>query len=112
MNRYLLTIVSLLAVLFWLAFSYAPGMPSLPALTFQAGWSGALLQALALAGLILFVLIQLFILWSTSRLSPIRQAESGPRVRLVAEFFWTALPLVMTIGLALLSYQTWLSVGN
>lgn len=114
MNRYLLTIVSLLGVLFWLTFSYAPpGLVSLPVLTLQAPGSGALLQVLATAGLILFLSVQLLILWSTLRLrqpSDVRRGESGPRVSLAAEFFWTALPVVMTVGLALLSYQTWLSV--
>jgi hypothetical protein len=34
------------------------------------------------------------------------------KLRVGMELFWTALPLVMTLGLAAISYYTWLSLAQ
>jgi heme/copper-type cytochrome/quinol oxidase subunit 2 len=113
-SRYLLSIVSLAGLIFWLVFSYlSPGLrPFAPSAT-QATWLRPLLPWVALVCLILFVAIQLQVLWSTQR---IRQwiaanvTEEGHKLNVAVELFWTALPLLMTLGLAALSYPTWRSL--
>jgi heme/copper-type cytochrome/quinol oxidase subunit 2 len=116
LGRYLLSILSLLAVVGWLSLSYLPRTTfALPVLALPAGWSAAL-QTSALIGLLLFVLIQLVLVRSTitfgnqnmsnQNLPDVAQEERIPLNR-TAEFFWTVLPLIMTLGLAWASYQSW-----
>jgi heme/copper-type cytochrome/quinol oxidase subunit 2 len=116
LGRYLLSILSLLAVVGWLSLSYLPRTTfALPSLALPAGWSAAL-QTSALIGLLLFVLIQLVLVRSTitfgnqnmsnQNLPDVAQEERIPLNR-TAEFFWTVLPLIMTLGLAWASYQSW-----
>ena len=111
MNRYLLTLISLAGVLFWLVFSYlSPSVFALPQVNLQGMLPGRLLQALAVLSLIVFLIVQLRILWATYRMKGLVQADAGVagrRFRLGAEFFWTALPLVMTAALAYWSWPVW-----
>jgi heme/copper-type cytochrome/quinol oxidase subunit 2 len=113
--RYLLTLLSLFAVAVWLVLSYAPpGWVSLPMLALPAAWRQAA-QGWLVVGLVGFLLVQSMILWATFRVRPATVGEplaGGHRLRFAAELFWTALPLLMTVGLALLSYQTWRSLAS
>jgi heme/copper-type cytochrome/quinol oxidase subunit 2 len=114
-NRYLLTCVTLAAVGFWLFFSYWPSTPLvLPQLTRPAWLPGVAFQGLALFALVIFVVIQVMIIRSTVRLrntAQVNAQESGVKFSFAAELLWTALPLLMTVGLAFITYQTWLSVA-
>jgi heme/copper-type cytochrome/quinol oxidase subunit 2 len=122
-SRYIWSIVALAGVLFWLFFSYMPfPLPATAGLSSLPGWSSQLLQPLAILSLLLFVGIQLWLLFATVRLrsafDPQRSgAEGGQRgqtfqLNFVIELFWTILPLLMTLGMAYISYQTWLSLST
>src|SRR5690606_5791523 len=95
----------------WLLFSYLPPTAlSLPQLQANNFASGRLMQGLAFFCLFLFVLVQLLILWSTFRMRKATEASTGEnslQLGSVGELFWTALPLLLTIGLAVLSYPSW-----
>jgi heme/copper-type cytochrome/quinol oxidase subunit 2 len=113
-SRYLLSLISLAGLIFWLVFSYlSPDLRPFAPSVGPAAWLGPLLPWAAFVCLVLFVAIQLQVLWSTLR---IRQwiaanvTEDRQRLTVAAELFWTALPLLMTIGLAALSYPTWRSL--
>jgi TRAP-type C4-dicarboxylate transport system permease small subunit len=121
LGRYFLSILSLLAVVGWLGLSYLPRTTfPLPVLALPLGWSAGL-QIAAGIGFVLFVLIQLVIVRLTFNLrnqklysqdlpnQDLQNAAKGESIALnvAAELFWTMLPLVMTLGLALASYQSW-----
>lgn len=116
MNRNLLTLLTLLAIAGWLFLSYAPQTwGGLPELAFPVDQAGPFFRPLAVGFLLLFVLVQIVLLWATFRLRRTARANElagGRRLRIGAELFWTALPLLMTIGLALLSYPTWLALAS
>lgn len=123
MSRYIWTIVTLLGVLFWLFFSYAPSaLPVTARFSGLPSLYGSVLQILAVLSLLLFVGVQLGLLYSTFRLrrafvQPLSAADGmqrGPRFQLhfAVELFWTALPLLMTLGMAYISYQTWLRLAT
>jgi heme/copper-type cytochrome/quinol oxidase subunit 2 len=96
-----------LGVLLWLVLSYVPSTwVSLPTLAFPDSWISGLFPVLALAALVVFAGIQLWLLWSVRRLPP-GPADFPVRIQRRTEFFWTALPLLMTLGLAAASYPVW-----
>jgi heme/copper-type cytochrome/quinol oxidase subunit 2 len=111
-------IYTLLAyVLAWLGLSYAPGLQArLPALAFSAAWHSALLWAGMLAVLV-FLGIQIWLVGST--LWSLRGRQSAAwdgarsksparqRISLSAEVIWTALPILMTVLLALAGHRIW-----
>jgi heme/copper-type cytochrome/quinol oxidase subunit 2 len=106
MRRLLLPAI-LLGVLFWLVFSYIPRTwVLLPTIAFAEPWTNQLFPVLALVALLIFAAIQLWLLWSVRHLrsSP---ADFPVRMRRSAEFFWTALPLLLTLGLAIAGYPLW-----
>lgn len=114
MKRLFWTLVSLLVMAVWLFFSYAPAWRlTLPQVTIQGSWSGVLLQTLAVACFILLVIVQLMLLWSTKRIfqrsAALPSSEAGDKFKLnpMLELFWTAVPLLLVVGLAFASYQTW-----
>lgn len=111
MQRHLWSSLSLIAVGFWLLFSYLPPtVLSLPQLQANNFASARLLQVLAIFCLLLFLVVQLLILWSTFRMRKATEASTGEnslQLGSVGELFWTALPLLLTLGLAALSYQSW-----
>jgi heme/copper-type cytochrome/quinol oxidase subunit 2 len=113
-------IYTLLAcVLAWLGLSYAPGLQArLPALAFSAAWHSALLWAGMLAVLV-FLGIQIWLVGSTLWSLRVRKsaawdgarskspAPARQRVSLSAEAIWTALPILMTVLLALAGHRIW-----
>jgi hypothetical protein len=117
-NRYFWSILSLAGLAVWLIGSYA--LPP-QGLRIDWGWFapqvGGWLQLAALVCFCLFVALQLWLLRATFGMRavftppPISRPSASPlQLKFGAELFWTILPLLMTLGLAWLSYQTWISV--
>jgi heme/copper-type cytochrome/quinol oxidase subunit 2 len=100
-------------VVLWLVFSYVPRhLVSLPNLSLQGPMFGLFAQWALVASLVVFLAIQAWLIWVTVTFfrNPGKAGQIAPRafgLKLSSELFWTAIPLVMTIGLALISYQTW-----
>ncbi len=103
----------LLVTVLWLILSYIPvSVVTLPQIPFASEASGRLFQVLLVGGFLIFVVLQIWLVVATKRLF---RTEDGRRNEMAAEFglnrtsemIWTAIPLLMTIGLALASYQTW-----
>jgi len=116
-NRWLLTVLTLLAVVLWLFFSYVPGaLIRLPVLGGLGNNSGSLFQALIVVCLGVFVFVQWLLIHSTLRIlrrwhgQQTGDAQSGFRINFVAELLWTVFPLLMTLGLALVGLRTWLTL--
>jgi heme/copper-type cytochrome/quinol oxidase subunit 2 len=103
----------LLVTLLWLILSYIPGsVMALPQISYSLEGSGRLFQVLLVGGFLIFGLLQVWLVYATKQ---IFRTADGDENKMTAEFglnrssemFWTAVPLLMTIGLALASYQTW-----
>lgn len=115
MNRYL-GYASLGLLIGWLVLSYTDGVPV--RLRFAASFVqyGDWFQQVTIAILLLFVSIQLWLLGSTVWVVQRRRQETMQSLpghlplSVVGEFFWTVLPLFLTIGLALVGYQLWASL--
>ena len=103
----------LLATVLWLMLSYVPAsVVTLPQIAFASADSGRLFQMLLVGGFGVFVVLQIWIVYATTQFvgtensrKESRAAEFG--LNRSSEMLWTAVPLLMTIGLALASYQTW-----
>jgi heme/copper-type cytochrome/quinol oxidase subunit 2 len=106
----LLALAILIIFILWLVISYLPGVQALlPTIAFSGG--GNLLALLGVASLIIFIAVQLWLLYTTVLTIRTHQAKehgSPFRLKVGAEFFWTALPILMTVGLAWASYALWL----
>lgn len=114
MSRYFWSLLAFIGIAIWLVGSYT--FPA-PEEVVGVGWAtlapGWLLQGAALLCLFLFVGVQGWLLWSTFALRSLLAAPpttSRFHLRLRTELFWTLLPLIATLGLAWLGYQTWVSV--
>ena len=100
----------------WLVLSYTDWLPV--RLRFAASFVqyGDWFQQVTIAILLLFVSIQLWLLGSTVWVVQRRRQETMQSLpghlplSVVGEFFWTVLPLFLTIGLALVGYQLWASL--
>jgi heme/copper-type cytochrome/quinol oxidase subunit 2 len=114
-NRYL-GYGSLLLLIGWLALSYSSWLPNrlqieMPFVQYS-GW----FQVASVLVFLLFVIIQIWLLRSTFRLlhrRPQTDSNSVPHgfvLRVWGEIFWTALPLLLTIGLAVVGYELWASL--
>jgi len=126
--NWILSILTLLSVIFWLFFSYVPAsLIALPSLNLFGKGSGVLLQTLVLICFIFFVLLQVTVVHSTIRMlrrfnapgasydgvgsdGTVNNAIGNFKLNLWAEIFWTILPLLTTLGLAFASYQVWVSL--
>ena len=111
--RTIVSIGILVCVVAWLVLSYVPSsLVSLPTIAFDGAWAAAWFPVLAAATLIAMVGIQAWLVFATARLlrrpADAELAETihqfGLRVR--PEAFWTVLPLVMTLGLVLVSFAS------
>ena len=118
MLRSILTYSTLAIVVLWLVLSYIPRHAlSLPNLAVQGAAAGIVFQWILVVSLLIFVAIQVWLLRATvdffrpnKRSGPSTPQTFG--LTLSSELFWTAIPLIMTIGLALASYRTWLSLAS
>jgi len=114
--RKLLAYIILLGIIAWIALSYIPtSVVTLPTIAFPTAFN-PFFQAVLAGALVLFTVLQLWLVWATVRnIQAGRQrdgsAAKGFNLSLTREAFWTALPIVMTIVLALASYQTWVSLA-
>lgn len=97
----------------WLIFSYVPeSVIALPDFAVPAASVRETFQTLLVVFFVAFLLLQFWLLRATRQIFrvPANDAESSPTLMglsLSAELFWTAVPIAMTIALALLSYGTW-----
>lgn len=111
MNRYI-GYGSLAFVIGWLVLSYSNWLPA----TLRVGAPSATVapwfQGATVAILLCFIAIQLWLLASTWRIVR-RQRQDDTQITgyvslsLFGELFWTVLPLLLTIGLALAGYRLW-----
>lgn len=98
----------------WLVLAYTPAIPR-PELSYPA-WSTTTLAMLAAAGLVVFLAIQAWIVRATDKflgddIAP-EQAVILAEFRLSRkrEIMLTALPILMTLVVAWLSYPLWASL--
>ncbi len=117
MRRTLWMVVSLAVVMLWLVLSYVPSI-TLPQLTYPS-WSGPLLAVVGAVGLLAFLAIQAWLVRATGlfvrepaaapgRTNPAAQGTVDEfKLRLGSELTWTALPMAMTVLLALLAAGLW-----
>jgi heme/copper-type cytochrome/quinol oxidase subunit 2 len=113
--RKLLAYGLLLGALLWLVLSYLPeSMVALPILSFPEALN-PMFQRLLIFGAALFLALQLWLLLATGGLfrpgRSSRTAANAFQLTLPRELFWTALPILMTIVLALASLRTWYSLS-
>ena len=110
--RRIFTLAILAIIVLWLLVSYLPGIQAiLPVVAF--GGNGLWMAGLAVVALIVFIGIQLWLVYTTIitvRGHQVKSPDSPFRLKLSVELFWTALPIVMTIGLAWASYALWLNL--
>ena len=109
---WLFTLAIVAVCILWVVISYLTGAQAmLP--TFSLTRVGSWLAWFNVAGLIAFVAIQLWLVYTTVatvRTFQTRRTESPFRLNRGAEFFWTALPIAMTAALAWASYALWLNL--
>ena len=112
--RRLLTLAILLVCVLWLVVSYLPGIQALlPVLAFPA--TGKWFASLSVAAFVIFVAIQLWLVYTTVvtvRASQAKGQSSLFRLKVGIELFWTALPIAMTVALAWASYALWQDLSN
>lgn len=106
--RKLFTYSLLCCVIAWLFFSYVPGLRAwLPVVEYPLIGQRSLAW-LGLPAALIFLVIQLWLVVTTYRSLRKRNAEAtqhtGMRLNLTAEILWTALPIVLTIGLVYAGY--------
>lgn len=108
---WLIALVSIAVCMLWVVVSYLPSVRAmLPTLTLTGvspwlAWLGVIV-------LVAFVGIQLWLVYTTVNTVRAHQEQSSQlpfRLNLGAEFFWTALPIAMTSGIAWASYALWLN---
>jgi hypothetical protein len=107
----LFTLAIVVICILWIVVSYLPGVQAmLPTIAFVGGsW----LASLGLIALVVFIAIQMWLVYTTVatvRAFQVKGHDSPFRLKLSAEFFWTALPIVMTVGLAWASVALWLNL--
>ncbi len=113
----LLAYLILLGVIAWIVLSYLPAsIVTLPTIAFPTALN-PFFQVVLIVTLALFLGLQVALVWTTVKNIQRRQqgpesADSPLSLSLTREAFWTALPIVMTIVLALASYQTWVSLTS
>ncbi len=113
--RKLLVYGLLLGTLLWLVLSYLPeSMVALPLLSFSEALN-PFFQRLLIFGVAVFLALQFWLLFATAGLfrsgQSSRTAADAFQLTLPRELFWTALPILMTIVLALASLRTWHSLS-
>ncbi|MEX1018829.1 MAG: hypothetical protein WDZ49_04180 [Litorilinea sp.] len=114
MSKKLFAYSLLACVVAWLLFSYVPELRQfLPEVAFPSAWLRGLAWLGALAAA-LFVAIQVWIVGSTFR--SLRNRQNAPdspepipglHINLFGEIVWTALPILMTVGLILAGVAIW-----
>lgn len=115
MNRYI-GYGSLALLISWLVLSYSKWLPATWRVGAPLAQAGPWFQGATVAILLCFIAIQLWLLVMTwrivqrQRLEGAQPTNSPFALHRFGELFWTALPLLLTIGLALVGYQLWSSI--
>lgn len=115
MNRYL-GYGSLLLLIGWLVVSYGAWLPTYLQIEAPLARYGDWFQQATLLILFLFISIQLWLLRLTVRILrrrhqfDLHSMPTSLRVSALGEIFWTALPLLLTLGLALVGYKFWVNL--
>ncbi|MCE7980958.1 MAG: hypothetical protein DYG89_07175 [Caldilinea sp. CFX5] len=115
MNRYI-GYGSLALVIGWLALSYSAWLPARMRIAAPLAAAGPWFQGTTVVILLGFIAIQLWLLASTFFLLQRRRPSDTQApvdhfvLHTFGELFWTALPLLLTIGLALAGYRLWASI--
>lgn len=114
MNRYL-AYGSLLSFVAWLVLSYTDWLPGHLRIAASFVPYGDWFQQITVVILLLFVAIQLWLLGSTVWAVQRRRVNTPSlsshfTLNVLGEFFWTALPLFLTMGLAFVGYRLWASM--
>jgi ABC-type transport system involved in Fe-S cluster assembly fused permease/ATPase subunit len=114
-NRYI-GYGSLALVIGWLVLSYSNWLPAILRIGAPLAQFGPWFQQMTVAILLCFIAIQFWLCVSTWRIVQRRRQDNAQTatahfsLSLFGELFWTALPLVLTIGLALAGYRLWASI--
>jgi hypothetical protein len=110
----LFTFAIVIISILWIVVSYLPGvqaiLPTISLVGDRTWWAW-----LGVAMLVIFIAIQFWLLHATITTVRAYHARSGNasfRLRLGLEFFWTALPIAMSVGLVWASYALWLNLTN
>lgn len=112
MNRYI-GYGSLALVIGWLVLSYSNWLPAMVRIGAPRAQLGPWFQQMTVALLLCFIAIQLWLCVATWRIVQQRRHDEAQTatahfsLSLFRELFWTALPLFLTIGLALAGYRLW-----
>jgi len=111
MMRYIWSFVILACVIAWLVLSYVPTSTiALPVIAFDGVWAAAWFPVSAAVVLTMFIAIQVWLVFATARMlrKPADASLAATilqfRLSVSKEVFWTGLPLVMTVGLVLVSF--------
>ncbi len=111
MFQRLLSVALVVITIIWIVFSHVASLHALlPVVAYPSGSRG--MAAAALLSLGLFLAVQLRLLWATAagvRHYQHRAPGGAPPLPLHfgLEVLWTALPVVMTLGLAWAAYGLW-----
>lgn len=112
MNRYI-GYGSLALVIGWLVLSYSAWLPAALRIAAPVAQLGPWFQQTTVAILLCFIAIQLWLCVATWRIVQRRRQDNAQiatahfSLSRFGELFWTALPLFLTIGLALAGYRLW-----
>ena len=111
MLQRLFTLAILILTILWIVISYLPGVrATLPTFAFPMG--NGLFATFAVIALLVFLAIQIWLVVRTVKtVRHFQDNNKGSpfRLNIGAEFFWTALPIAMTLVLAWASYPLWLN---
>ncbi len=111
MFQKLLSVALVVVSIIWIVFSHVTSLRDvLPAVAYPAGSSW--MAPAALLSLGIFLAVQLWLVWTTvAGVRRYQQRASGDaqplRLHVGLEALWTAMPVVMTLGLAWAAYGLW-----
>lgn len=103
----------LVITLLWLVLNYIPAsIVKIPQITYPPESDGRLFSYLLAGGVVLFVLLQVWLVVASLRMFRTADGTENITARRFGltqgtEAFWTAIPLLMTIGLAVVVWQIW-----
>lgn len=105
MRRTIISVAVLAVVGFWLFFTYGPS-DWLPQFSYPSGMI-TVLESVGALGIVALIGLQVWVSWSTDRaLTAPANRERVLEFNLSRgkEFFWTVLPLVLTVALAVMAW--------
>ena len=103
----------LVIALLWLVLSYIPAsVVTIPQIFYPLEGDGHLFSYLLVGGFIVFIILQVWLVVASVQMfrgTDGKENEMATRFGLTrgVEAFWTAIPLLMTIGLDVVVWQMW-----